>query len=164
MNHFRTILSFVGLLMLTACAKFPIEDLQGYWKPIYASGYQEDAVYIITFDGPVDELGQVQFVRASKSDPGIKEEGAMVIPSIRFFHENGEDVFSYFWVNGSDVMRLLHYYIKKGKIYFERPVSGITNDNTSQAHYDKGTPIQFLGDDQVKMGDVTYQKVVVCQY
>ena len=159
MYYYGAILLFVGLIMLTACEKFPLENLQGYWRPIYVSGYDENDVYDITYDGPVDKFGLVKYVRASKSVPGIKEEGTMVIPSICFFRENGEDMYCTFFVNGSDVRHLLHYYIKNGKIYRELSMSELTNADNSQVEYDEGAPIQFLGDNQVKIGDITYERM-----
>ena len=115
MNYYGAILLVVGLIMLIACEIIPVENLQGYWKPFYISGYDENDEYIITYDGPVDELGLVQYVRASKSNPGIKEEGTIVIPKIRFFRENGENMYCTLFVNGSNVMHLFHYYTKNGK-------------------------------------------------
>ena len=35
----------------------------------------------------------------------------------------------------------------------------ITNVDKSQAQYDEGTPIHFLGDNQVKIGDITYERM-----
>ena len=159
-------LLFAGLILLVGCEKVSPGSLQGRWEPIYASGVHEDAVYTYSFDGPVDEHGQILATMVGKKNPDIKyEPHSMLITGIRFFRKNGEDVFITFYKDSpnKEIGKPLLYRVENGKLYCELPMGAFINCSPDvleegSGEFDEGTPISFLGNGQVKIGDFTYSK------
>ena len=152
---------FAGLLILVGCEKMSSADLQGSWVPVYASGSSEDERYISTFDGPIDEKGYITVIQASKTDPEVKFEASIIFPGIRFFQEDGKDVFVIFNCGSpsNEIGVPLMYKIRNGRIYRELP-EAITNNSFEEGsgEFDTGASILFIGDGQIKIGYVTYNK------
>ncbi len=164
MKTIKAVLLIAGLLALAACEKYPVEGLQGSWRPVYANGSFENSVYVYTYNAPVDESGRVPYVYVGKTNPDVKYEGYMMVPCLRFFKEKGEDVYTSFFKDGSgeESDEPLHYYIKNGKLYREYPWKYLVNDDyyypgaESDKYYE--APILFLDNGQVKIGDITYER------
>ena len=152
---------FAGLLILVGCEKMSSADLQGSWVPVYASGSSEDERYISTFDGPIDEKGYITVIQASKTDPDVKYEASIIFPGIRFFQKNGKDVFVLFNCGSpSDEIGVpLMYKFDNGRIYRELPVVINNSYKEGSGEFDKGASIVFIGDGQLKIGNVTYNKM-----
>ena len=163
---YKVLMPFIGLLLLVGCEKTSPDSLQGRWEPIYASGVHEDAVYTYSFDGPVDEHGQILATMVGKINPDIKyEPQSMLITGIRFFRKNGEDVFITFYKDSphKEIGKPLLYRVENGKLYRELPMGAFINCSPDvleegSGEFDTGTPISFLGNGQVKIGDFTYSK------
>ena len=170
-------LLFASLILLVGCEKASPDSLQGRWEPIYASGVHEDAVYSYSFDGPVDEHGQILATMVGKINPDIEHEpSTMLITGIRFFRNHGEDVFTTFFKDSphnettffkdsphNEIGKPLKYRVKSGKLYRELPMGAFINCSPDvleegSGKFDEGTPISFLGNGQVKIGDYTYSK------
>ncbi len=118
-------LLFAGLILLVGCEKASPDSLQGRWEPIYASGVHEDATYIFSFDGPVDERGQILATMVGKINPDIEyEPNTMLITGIRFFRNKGEDVFTTFFKDSphKEIGKPLKYRVESGKLYRELPM------------------------------------------
>ena len=166
MKPLKIILFLAGLILLVGCEKASSDSLQGRWEPIYASGVSEDDVYTYSFDGPVDEHGQVLATMVGKKNPDIKyEPHSMLITGIRFFRKNGEDVFITFYNDSphKEIGKPLLYRVENGKLYCELPMGAFINCSPDvleegSGKFDEGTPISFLGNGQVKIGDFTYSK------
>ena len=178
MRPLKIMLLFAGLILLVGCEKASPDSLQGRWEPIYASGVHEDAVYSYSFDGPVDEHGQILATMVGKINPDIEyEPSTMLITGIRFFRNHGEDVFTTFFKDSphneigkplkyrvkSEIGKPLKYRVKSGKLYRELPMGAFINCSPDvldegSGKFDEGTPISFLGNGQVKIGDFTYSK------
>lgn len=166
MKTLKTVLLFAGLILLVGCEKASPDSLQGRWEPIYASGVHEFACYTYSFDGPVDEHGQILATMVGKINPDIEyEPQSMLITGIRFFRKNGEDVFTTFYKDSphKEIGKPLLYRVENGKLYLELPMGAFINCSPDvleegSGEFDEGTPISFLGNGQVKIGDVIYSK------
>lgn len=166
MKVLRIMLLFAGLMLLVACGKVSPDSLQGRWEPVYACGSYEDAVYIFSFDGPVDEHGQILATMVGKINPDIAyEPNTMLITGIRFFRKNGEDVFITFYKDSphKEIGKPLLYRVENGKLYRELPMGAFINCSPDvleegSGKFDEGTPLSFLGNGQVKIGNCTYSK------
>ena len=159
-------LLFASLILLVGCEKASPDSLQGRWEPIYASGVHEDATYIFSFDGPVDERGQILATIVGIINPDIEyEPNTMLITGIRFFRNKGEDVFTTFFKDSphKEIGKPLKYRVESGKLYRELPMGAFIDCSPDvldegSGKFDEGTPISFLGNGQVKIGDFTYSK------
>ena len=159
---------FAGLLLSVGCEKVSpdsLQGLQGRWKPVYACGSYEDATYTYSFDGSVDEHGVIPMVMVGKNNPDVKYDNSMKITGIRFFRQNGKDVFTTFFLdNPREVIgKPLQYRIESGILYRELPMGAFINCSPDvleegSGEFDEGTPISFLGDGQVKIGDITFSR------
>ena len=166
MRPLKIMLLFAGLILLVGCEKASPDSLQGRWEPIYASGVHEDAVYSYSFDGPVDEHGQILATMVGKINPDIEyEPSTMLITGIRFFRNHGEDVFTTFFKDSphNEIGKPLKYRVESGKLYRELPMGAFIDCSPDvldegSGKFDEGTPISFLGNGQVKIGDFTYSK------
>ena len=166
MKLLKIMLLFAVLILLVGCDKASPDSLQGRWEPIYASGVYEDPVYIYSFDGPVDEHGQILATMVGKINPDIEyEPNAMLITGIRFFRKNGEDVFITFFKDSprKEIGKPLLYRVENGKLYCEMPMGAFINCSPDvleegSGQFDEGAPISFLGNGQIKIGDFTYSK------
>ena len=162
--HFSALL-FISLLILAGCDKMSQDGLQGWWKPVYASISYEDAVSRYSCDGTVDEHGCIPMLRVGIQHPDVKYEEPIKIAGIRFFQKNGEDVFITFFMDTpkEDIGKPLLYKIENGKLYREWPMGAFINCSPEvldegSGEFDEGSPISFLPDGQVKIGDITYQR------
>ncbi|MBR6362896.1 MAG: hypothetical protein IKR88_06400, partial [Bacteroidales bacterium] len=143
------------------------DSLQGRWEPIYASGVHEDAVYSYSFDGPVDEHGQILATMVGKINPDIEyEPSAILITGIRFFRNHGEDVFTTFMKDSprKEIGKPLQYRIEDGMLYCELPKGAFIDCSPDildegSGVFDEGTPISFLSNGQIKIGDFTFRKI-----
>ena len=165
MKTLKIILLFAGLLLLVDCEKSSSDGLHGRWEPVYAYGSGEDEVYIYSFDGPVDEHGQLPMTMVGKENPDIKYENIVEITGIRFFRKNGEDVFITFHKDNpkKEIGKPLLYKIENGTLYREWPKGAFINGHLEELQegsgvFDEGAPISFLGNGQIKIGGVTYSK------
>ena len=160
-------LLFAGLILLVGCEKASPDSLQGRWEPIYASGVHEDAVYSYSFDGPVDEHGQILATMVGKINPDIEyEPSAILITGIRFFRNHGEDVFTTFMKDSprKEIGKPLQYRIEDGMLYCELPKGAFIDCSPDildegSGVFDEGTPISFLSNGQLKIGDITYSRI-----
>ena len=166
MKPLKIILFLAGLILLVGCEKASSDSLQGRWEPIYASGVSEDDVYTYSFDGPVDEHGQILATMVGKINPDIKyEPQSILITGIRFFRKKGEDVFITFYKDSphEEIGKPLLYRVENGKLYRELPMGAFINCSPDvlekgSGEFDKGAPISFMGNGQIKIGDFTYSK------
>jgi hypothetical protein len=166
MKPLKIMLLFASLILLVGCEKASPDSLQGRWEPIYASGVHEDATYIFSFDGPVDERGQILATIVGIINPDIEyEPNTMLITGIRFFRNKGEDVFTTFFKDSphKEIGKPLKYRVESGKLYRELPMGAFIDCSPDvldegSGKFDEGTPISFLGNGQVKIGDFTYSK------
>jgi hypothetical protein len=156
---------FAGVLLLVGCEKVSPDSLQGKWEPVYACGSYEDATYIHYFDGSVDEHGHIPTLLVGKNNPDVKYESSMLITGIRFFRQNGKDVFTTFEIDSprKEIGKPLLYRIESGRLYRELPMGAFMNCSPDvldegSGEFDEGTPISFLDDGQVKIGEFTYSK------
>ena len=136
MRPIKIMLLFAGLILLVGCEKASPDSLQGRWEPIYASGVHENAVYSYSFDGPVDEHGQILATMVGKINPDIEyEPSTMLITGIRFFRNHGEDVFTTFFKDSphNEIGKPLKYRVKSGKLYRELPMGAFINCSQSKA-------------------------------
>ena len=163
--HLSTLL-FISLLILAGCDKMSQDGLQGRWKPVYASISYEDAVSRYSCDGTVDEHGCIPMLRVGIQHPDVKYEEPIMIAGIRFFKKNGEDVFVTFLMDspGKDIGKPLKYKIENGMLFREWPNGAFIDCdpdflNEGSGIFDEGAPISFLGNRQVKIGDITYQSM-----
>ena len=135
MKPLKIILLFAGLLLLVCCEKESPDSLHGRWDPVYVN-------------------------------PDIEHEpSTMLIMGIRFFRNNGEDVFTTFFKDSpqKEIGKPLKYKVESGKLYRELPMGAFINCSPDvleegSGKFDEGTPISFLGNGQVKIGDYTYSK------
>lgn len=167
MKPLKIMLLFAGLILLVGCEKASPDSLQGRWEPIYASGVHEDAVYSYSFDGPVDEHGQILATMVGKINPDIEyEPSAILITGIRFFRNHGEDVFTTFMKDSprKEIGKPLQYRIEDGMLYCELPKGAFIDCSPDildegSGVFDEGTPISFLSNGQIKIGDFTFRKI-----
>ena len=170
MKPYRIILLLAGIMMLAGCEKSPYNELEGRWKPVFASGTYDDAAYVHSFNGPVDEHGVIPQVYVSKTNPDVKYESTMTIVGFNFFRKDGKDYFTTFFMDtpNEKIYEPLMYKIEGGMIYRELPWTAIVNGSTyggiedllkGSGKFDEGRPISFLDDGQVKIGDTTYQRM-----
>lgn len=165
MKNRVVLMLFAGLLLLVACEKVSPDSLQGRWEPIYACGSYEDVTYIHSYDGSVDEHGHIPTVLVSKNNPDVKYEGSMLITGIRFYRKDGKDVFTTFEMDSprKEIGKPLLYRIESGILYRELPMGAFINCSPDvlekgSGEFDEGTPISFLGDGQVRIGDITFSR------
>ena len=167
MKLYRILFLLAGVLLLAGCEKImPSNGLEGRWKPVYASGTYEDATYIHYFDGPADEHGVVPQVYVGKTNPDVKYESTMTLGGYRFFRKDGKDVFTTFLMDtpNEKIYEPLMYRIEDGIIYREMPWGALINDSLDyldqgSGQFDEGTPITFLDNGQLKIGNFTYQRM-----
>ena len=166
MKAIKIMLFFTGLILIAGCEKASPDSLQGRWEPKYACGSHEDEVYTYSYDGFVDEHGQIPMVMVGKINPDIKYEDTMIMfTGIRFFRKDGKDVFTTFQMDSpqKEIGKPLQYRIENGKLYREYPMGAFIDCSPDvldegSGKFDDGAPISFLGDGRVKIGDVTYSK------
>ena len=96
MRPLKIMLLFAGLILLVGCEKASPDSLQGRWEPIYASGVHENAVYSYSFDGPVDEHGQILATMVGKINPDIEYEPSTMLIRNPLFPESWGRCFHYF--------------------------------------------------------------------
>ena len=104
-------------------------------------------------------------VMVGKNNPDVKYDNSMKITGIRFFRQNGKDVFTTFFLdNPREVIgKPLQYRIESGILYRELPMGAFINCSPDvleegSGEFDEGTPISFLSDGQVKIGDITFSR------
>lgn len=165
MRFDRIMMLFTGLLLLAGCEKLSSDGLQGRWEPVYACGSFDDNVYNYYFDGAVDENGIIPLIRVGKNTPDVKHEETMMITGFRFFRKQGNDVYITFPKDSprDEIGKPLLYKIEDGKLYLELPRGAFINCSPEvldegSGEFDEGTPISFLSDGQLKIGDVTYSR------
>lgn len=166
MKALRIMLLLALPILLFGCEKASPDGLRGRWVPVYASGSYEDDVYIYSFDGPVDEHGEILATMVGKINPDIKyEPNTVLIPGIRFFRKNGEDVFITFHKDSphKEIGKPLKYRVENGKLYREWPKGAFIDGSLDYLYegsgkFDEGAPISFLGDGQIRIGDCTYSR------
>ena len=166
MKFYRILMLMAGVLLLAGCEKMPSSNLEGRWKPVYASGTYEDAAYIHYFDGPADERGVVPQVYVGKTNPDVKYESTLTLVGYRFFQKDGKDVFTTFLMDTPNkrIYEPLMYRIEDGIIYREMPWGALINDSLDyldqgSGQFDEGTPITILDNGQLKIGNFTYQRM-----
>ena len=161
-NLFNFLMPLIGLLFLVSCEKMTPDRLQGSWQPVYASGSFEDYVFIYSYDGSVDEHGIIPTIRVSKNDPEIKYEGTMLITGLRFFKEDGKDLFTTFEMDSpnNELGIPLQYKIDDDMLYFEKPLGVVINGiGEGSGEFDEGTSISLLGNGQIRIGNITFNKM-----
>jgi hypothetical protein len=89
----------------------------------------------------------------------------MMITGIRFYRKDGKDVFTTFEMDSprKEIGKPLLYRIESGILYRELPMGAFINCSPDvlekgSGEFDEGTPISFLGDGQVKIGDITFSR------
>lgn len=163
----KALLFSAGLLLLAGCEKVSPDGLQGRWKPVYASmDYVENGLAHCSCDGPVDETGRILMLRESIDHPDVKYEESILITGIRFYRKHGQDVFMTFFMENprEDIGKPLLYRMEDGMLYRELPMGAFINCSPEvleegSGEFDEGTPVSFLADGKVKIGDVTYQRM-----
>lgn len=161
-KYFQILVFLTGLLFLVSCEKMTPDRLQGSWQPVYASGSYEDYVYIYSYDGFVDEHGYIPMTRVGKNYPYKKYESTMLITGFRFFKEDGKDLFTTFEMDSpnNELGIPLQYKIDDDMLYLEQPLGAIINGlGEGSGEFDEGTPISLLGDGQIIIGNITYNKM-----
>lgn len=173
MKLYRVILVLAGIMMLAGCEKSPYNVLEGRWKPVFASGTYDDGTigigYVYYYDGPADSHGTVSCVRVARTNPELRYEETTTIPGYRFFRKDGKDVFENFFMDtpGEAFYKPLMYKVEGGKIYREWPWAYLINGDSNHldhlmegsGHFDNGTPITFLDDGRITIGNFTYQRM-----
>jgi len=172
MKLYKVILLLAGVMMLAGCEKMPSNSLEGRWKPVYASGSYNDAAYNHSYSGPVDEHGVIPQVYVSKTNPEVRYESTLTIAGFNFFRKDGQDYFTTFLMDtpNEKIYEPLMYKIEGGKIYLELPWTAIVNGGIGtyggiedllkgSGKFDEGRPISFLDDGQVRIGDITFQRM-----
>ncbi len=165
MSNRIALMLFAGALLLASCEKVSPDSLQGEWEPVYACGSYEGATYIQSFNGPVDEHGCLPTVLVSKDNPDVKQESSMQIMGIRFFRQNGKDVYTTFQMDDPEIVigKPLLYKIENGILYRELPKGAFINCSPDvleegSGEFDEGTSLSFPGSGQVKIGNVTFSR------
>lgn len=165
MKNRVVLMLFAGLILLVGCEKASPDSLQGKWIPVYACGSYEDDAYIYSFDGSVDKHGVISTVMVSKNNPDAKYDNSMMITGIRFYRKDGKDVFTTFEMDSprKEIGKPLLYRIESGILYRELPMGAFINCSPDvlekgSGEFDEGTPISFLGDGQVRIGDITFSR------
>ena len=162
----KALVPFIGLLLLVGCGKVSPDGLQGKWKPVYASLHFDDGVSTYSCDGPVDEHGRILMLRVGIQHPDVKHEDYTIITGIRFFKQNGNDVFTTFFMDSPNetIEEPLMYKIQNGKIYRELPKGSFINGSLDSLDegsgiFDEGESISFLADGQVTIGGITFERM-----
>lgn len=161
-NLYKFLMPFIGLLFLVSCEKMTSDRLQGSWQPVYASGSFEDYFYTCSYDGSVDEHGVIPIIRVGKNDPDTKYEDTMLITGFRFFTEDGKDLFTTFMMDSpnNEIGIPLQYKVENNMLYFEKPLGVVLNGiGEGSGEYEEGTPISLLGNGQIKIGNITYNRM-----
>ena len=168
----KTLLLFFGLLLLAGCEKMPSDGLTGKWKPVYVSFDDEDVFsgYRSVYDGPVDAHGGFTLLLIGMDHPDVQYENQAEMPGIRFFRQNGEDVFTNFHLDTPNkaIAKPLLYKIENGKLYREWPKGAFINCSPEVLEegsgvFDEGTEFTILPDGQLRIGTdinyVTYKRI-----
>lgn len=88
----------------------------------------------------------------------------MIIPGIRFFKKDGNDVYIHFYKNTpkDEIGKPLLYRIENGVLYLELPMGAFINCPADVLDSGSGKfqemPIEFMDNGQIKFNNVTYSK------
>ena len=187
MRNCIVLMLFAGLLLLVGCEKGSPDGMQGTcepeyasdsceedspdglhgrWEPVYACGSHKDNTYTCFFEGSVDGHGVIPAVMVGNDNPDLKYETSITIAGIRFFRQDGKDVFTTFMKDSprKEIGKPLQYRIEDGMLYCELPMGAFINCSPDildegSGVFDEGTPISFLSNGQLKIGDITYSRI-----
>ena len=175
-----TVLCVTAALLLAGCDEMSDESatvrIRGKWRPVYAEGSYEDAVYVHSYAGPVNNRGEITSTITGKQNPEVKYESTIMFSGYEFFSKGGSDYHTAFFLapeyqKDNDMLPLL-YKIEDGKIYFEFPKSYFINDSGNDYYgvwhpdlqegsgiFSEGRELIFIDYDNIRIGPVTYSRV-----
>lgn len=158
----RSLLLCLVLLLAAGCSEWHESDsalLYGSWKPVFVEN--GDIV------GALDESGTI-VVTFNVEDPNYQDlyQISYRYPFIRFFNQDGDNWFSSHASGECKEAPPIRYKVKDGKIFFEMPENMIAMDAglaesraQDDIQYDEGLDLVFFGDDSIKIGYVTYERM-----
>lgn len=159
---------FAGLLLFVGCEKGSSDESQegilGRWVPVYACGRELGPPHDKYYDGKVDKNGEISVLYVDTSNPDARHKGSMIIPGIRFFKKDGNDVYIHFYKNTpkDEIGKPLLYRIENGVLYLELPMGAFINCPADVLDSGSGKfqemPIEFMDNGQIKFNNVTYSK------
>ena len=157
--------------MLSGCNELEdgiTKQLQGSWRPVYAVGGHDDAVYHVSYDGALDEKGGIIGIAIARENPAIQYDMAILFTGMKFFHEKGEDFFLSFFLDssqsGASEIKPLHYYIENGKIFYELTNGIFVNCDPDYllsgcGKYNEGQELVLIDKNTIRIGGVTYERM-----
>ena len=157
----KALVPFIGLLLLVGCGKVSPDGLQGKWKPVYVCFDTEDVLsgYRSVYDGPVDAHGGFTVLLIGMDHPDVQYKNQAEMTGIRFFRQNGEDVFTTFRLDTPNkaIAKPLLYKIENGKLYREWPKGAFINCSPEVLEegsgvFDEGAEFTILPDGQLRIG------------
>lgn len=170
MKRLVFVLAAVAAWMLAGCSELeePVRQLQGSWRPVYAVGGHDDAVYHVSYDGALDETGRIVGTAVARENPAVQYDMPILFAGRKFFHEKGEDFVQSFFLDaslsGTGDIQPLHYYIEGNKLFSELPNGTFVNCDPAYLHsgsgkYDDGQELVIIDRNTIRIGGVTYNRM-----
>lgn len=158
MKTMRFIITLLtSLFVLASCSEATkqTKSLYGHqWMPVHATGSYEDDYYSASWDGTLNKNGGIMVTFHNKNYPELTYEQEISYQALQFSKKNKGfcylDITSLYEIKKS---KWLQFKIEKGLIYFEET----SETGRGTGNFGEGLPIKFLDDENVKIGDVTYQ-------
>ena len=170
MKRIVILLAAFAALLMAGCSELegPVGQLQGSWRPVYAVGEHDDAVYHITYDGAVDENGLIVGKAIARENAAVQYDMTILFSGMTFYQENGEDLFLTFFLDPPAIqaseVKPLHYYIENGRIYYELTNGTFVNCDpdyllSGSGKYNEGQDLALLDRNTIRIGGVTYKRM-----
>lgn len=149
---FMAILSCLALF--TSCVDTKLtKDLYDQWWPVHASGSFQSEYFTAKWNGALNKRGGIEVTYQSTNNPNLNYKEFVFYPAIEFSKSKGYCTFD---IKTLDITqsKYIKFQVKDGKLYLEK-----TNDaGRGTGEFGEGKDISFLSENEVKIGDVTYQR------
>lgn len=159
-NQVLHLVMLAGVLLLAASCSPDTKmtkNLYDDWWPVHASGSQENEFFRASWNGDLDANGGIAVTFTDKNNPSISYTQTFYYKALSFKKDRKH--FTYIDISSLDytASKLLQFYIKDQKIYFEK-----TNEaGRGSGEYEEGRDIAFVNNDHVTIGSVTYERFSV---
>jgi len=159
-NRFLQLIFMVSVLLLAgSCSEDSqtVKNIYDNWWPIHSTGSIDNTYFQANWDGDLNSRGAIVITFVDKTDPDIKYTETRYYKAFEFNKDRKHfcyiDISSYEYTASKQLL----FYVKDGKIYFEK--ANEAGRGTGQ--YEEGKDISFPDKDHMMIDGVTYERFSV---
>lgn len=155
--RYKSIL-FIAILscmaVFTSCVDAKLtKDLYDDWWPVHATGSFNSDYFTAQWNGALNKRGGIEVTFQSTTNPSLNYKDYVYYPALEFSKSKGYCTFD---IKTLDVVASKYnkFQVKDGKLFLEK-----TNQaGRGTGEFGEGLDLTFLSENEVKIGDVTYQR------